>query len=250
MVELKSFIKALKISWLRRILQQSDASSWKDLSFINCSQLFSVGGCYAAKLSSDLQNPFWKDLLHVWAEFCNILPVENIGQILESPLWYNENIGRGNFILKNWYANGIRVVYDIVAKNGEFYTFEQLKVMYNIRGTFLDYQRMLNNISQSWKAQIYDNRVFILENKHNVLCNIYVKKLIKAKKGSTIFYDTFVGVNEYIPQGKWQAEMGDISENEWKLYFLNIKQWHEIKLRDFQYKINNKKSPGYKFFFV
>ena len=240
MVEIKSFIKALKISWLRRIRQQSDASSRKDLSCINFSQLFSVGGCYAAKLSADLQNPFWKDLLHVWAEFCNILPVENIGQILESPLWYNENMGRGNFILKHWYDNGIRVVYDIVAENGEFYTFEQLKVMYNIRGTFLDYQRMLNNISQSWKAQINDNRVFILENKHNVLCNIYVKKLIKAKKGSKIFYDTFVGVNEYIPQGKWQAEMGDIRENEWKLYFLNIKQWHEIKLRDFQYKINNK----------
>ena len=109
--------------------------------------------------------------------------------------------------------------------------------MYNIRGTFLDYQRMLNNISQSWKAQINDNRVCISENKHNVLCNMYVKQLIKAKKGSKIFYDTFVGVNEYIPQGKWQAEMSDIRENEWKLYLLNIKQWHEVKLRDFQYKI-------------
>ena len=160
MVDLISLIKALKTSWLRRILQHPDASSWKDLSFINFPQLFSVGGCYAAKLSSDLQNPFWKDLLHVWAEFCNILPVENRGQILESPLWYNENIGRGNFILKHWYDNGIRVVYDIVAENGELYTFEQFKVMYNIRGTFLDNKRMLNNISQSWKAQINDNLVF------------------------------------------------------------------------------------------
>ena len=34
--------------------------------------------------------------------------------------------------------------------------------------------------------------------------------------------------------------MDDIRENEWKLYFLTIKQWHEVKLRDFQYKINNK----------
>ena len=50
---------------------------------------------------------------------------------------------------------------------------------------------MLNNISQSWKAQINDNRVFILENKYNVLCNIYVKKIIKAKKGSKIFNDNF-----------------------------------------------------------
>ena len=64
--------------------------------------------------------------------------------------------------------------------------------------------------------------------------------MIKAEKGSRVFYDTFVGVNEYIPQGKWQAEIGNISENEWKLYFLNIKQWHEVKIRDFQYKINNK----------
>ena len=34
--------------------------------------------------------------------------------------------------------------------------------------------------------------------------------------------------------------MGEIRENEWKLYFLNIKQWHEVKFCDFQYKINNK----------
>ena len=71
-------------------------------------------------------------------------------------------------------------------------------------------------------------------------CNIYVKELIKTKKGSRICYDIFVGVNEYIPQGKWQAEIGNITANEWKLYFLNVRQWHEVKLRDFQYKINNK----------
>ena len=73
-----------------------------------------------------------------------------------------------------------------------------------------------------------------------MICNIYVKELIKTKKGSRIFYDIFVGVNDYIPQGKWQAEIGDINENEWKLYFLNIKQYHEVKFRDFQYKINNR----------
>ena len=73
-----------------------------------------------------------------------------------------------------------------------------------------------------------------------MICNNYVKELIKTKKGSRIFYDIFVGVNDYFPQGKWQAEIGDINENEWKLYFLNIKQYHEVKFRDFQYKINNR----------
>ena len=70
-------------------------------------------------------------------------------------------------------------------------------------------------------------------------CNVFVKKLMQAKKGSRVFYDTFVNVNDYIPQNKWQSEIGDITENEWKAYFLCTKKWHEVKLRVFQYKINN-----------
>ena len=49
-----------------------------------------------------------------------------------------------------------------------------------------------------------------------------------------------MGVNEYIPQAKWQAEMVAIGEEEWKMYHRTLKLFHERKLRDFQYKINNK----------
>ena len=58
MVELKSFIKALKVSWFRRILQQSKPNELTNLSLINFDKLFSVGGSYATKESHDLQNPF------------------------------------------------------------------------------------------------------------------------------------------------------------------------------------------------
>ena len=51
---------------------------------------------------------------------------------------------------------------------------------------------------------------------------------MKAKKGSRVFYATFVNVNDYIPQNKWQAEIGDISENEWKFYFRSTKIWHAV----------------------
>ena len=239
MVELRSFIKALKVSWLRRILHQTKPNEWTCLTLIYFHTLFSIGGSYAFKLSSELLNPFWKDFMHIWAEICKIVPVENIGQILDSPLWHNKNIGRGKILFKNWHKKGIRVVFDIIGQNGEFYTFEQLKTMYNINGTFLDYQYLLNKIPPSWITQINDNRVFIFENKINVTCNVFVKKLMKAKKGSRVFHDTFVNVIDYIPQNKWQAEIGDITENEWKSYFLSTQKWHEVKLRDFQYKINN-----------
>ena len=84
------------------------------------------------------------------------------------------------------------------------------------------------------------NRVFIVETKQNVVCNIHLQHLIKSKKGSRIFYDILVGVNEYIPQAKWQAKMVDTGEEKWKMYYRTLKLFHETKLRDFQYKINNK----------
>ena len=95
MIELRSFVKALKLSWLRRILQHSKPCEWSNLSNINFQKIFSVGGNFASKLSDELQNPFWKDLMHVWAEFCRLVQVEDINQIIESPLWFNDNIGRG-----------------------------------------------------------------------------------------------------------------------------------------------------------
>ena len=49
-------------------------------------------------------------------------------------------------------------------------------------------------MSPLWINQINDNHAFTLENKTNVICNTYVKNLIRVKKGSRIFYDTFVDV--------------------------------------------------------
>ena len=49
---------------------------------------------YAGKLSCDLHNPLWRDLLHILAEFCKMLPVENKGQTVDSPLWYNEKMNK------------------------------------------------------------------------------------------------------------------------------------------------------------
>ena len=184
MLELRSFIKALKVSWLRRILHQTKPNEWTYLSLINFYTLFSIGGSNAFKLSSELQNPFWKDLMHIWAEFCKILPVENIGQILDSSLWHNENIGRGNIFFKNRHEKGIRVVFDIIGQNEEFYTFKQLKTMYNIIGIFrlsIPFKQNTPNMDTQIN-ELMITAFFIFENEINVTCNVSVKKLIRATK--------------------------------------------------------------------
>ena len=54
--------------------------------YIHFVELYSFGGCYAAKLIHELQNPFWKNLMHIWSEFCKIVPVENMLLMLLNPL--------------------------------------------------------------------------------------------------------------------------------------------------------------------
>ena len=90
MVNINIFIKSLKITWLRRVIQNSKNISWYSLSGIDYQKLFSFGMGYAKYLRQNLQNPFWKDVLQNWAEFCKEVKTESIKQILDSPLWYNQ----------------------------------------------------------------------------------------------------------------------------------------------------------------
>ena len=85
MVNINIFIKSLKITWLRRVIQNSKNISWYSLSCIDYQKLFSFGMGHAKYLRQNLQNPFWKDVLQNWAEFCKEVKTESIKQILDSP---------------------------------------------------------------------------------------------------------------------------------------------------------------------
>ena len=95
--------------------------------------------------------------MHIWAEFRKLLPVKNISQVLESPLWYNENIGRGKAFVKKWHEKGIQVLFDTIAENVEFYTFEELKAKYDIKGTFLDYHSLITIFDSHGKHKLMKN---------------------------------------------------------------------------------------------
>lgn len=241
MINVQYFIKALKITWLRRVIQNHKNTSWYDLSNIDFEKVFTFGSGYARQYQQTVHNPFWKDLLKNWAEFCNAVTCETVHHILESPLWYNKNLQNGeHFCIQNWYKKGIRTLNDLIDEHGNIYQFEELKGIYNIRGTFLDYQSVLRKIPERWKDIINDNKIACILNKYNVRCNIYVKYLMKDKKGCKPFYDVFASTNSFQENSKWDQEFGNIGVDEWKTHYKVIKSLREIKLRDFQYKITNK----------
>ena len=60
---------------------------------------------------------------------------------------------------KTGLKKGIRSLIDIIDARGNIYQFNELKYVYNIRGTFLDYQFLLRKIPDRWKNVLNDNKI-------------------------------------------------------------------------------------------
>jgi hypothetical protein len=96
------------------------------------------------------------------------------------------------------------------------------------------------SIPNEWKNKLTRNKQEINKFKVNLHLNVYLKTLIKDKKGSRTFYDSLVNSRPVDLTCKWHAEIGNISNDELKTSYKNMKQINEIKLKDFQFKINHK----------
>ena len=115
-----------------------------------------------------------------------------------------------------------------------------MKIKYNLRGTYLDFQAFIRRIPEVWKNEINYNRLVCILSKHDVRCNVYVKYLLKDKKGCRRMYDVMVPTKSIQESSTWERDIGYITEAEVKAYNSVIPTLKEIKLRDFQYKITNR----------
>ena len=70
--------------------------------------------------------------------------------------------------------------------------------------------------------------------------NCYIKILCKDKKGSRTIYDILIENKDLTPPPrKWVNIIGNISEKEWNSYNTLTKNIKEVKLQEFQFKVNN-----------
>ena len=241
MIDIHAFITSLKVTWLRRIIMNSETDNWSILSGINFSRAASLGDGYFKSISKTLFNPFWNDLVKSLHKFYSVLKIEEIEDIIYSPLWCNTNLSEdGTFLIKSWFEKGIRNVIDILDANGDIYNFEQLKETYSLKGTFLDYQGLIRKLPRTWLEAINEQKDKCVFLKYNVQMNCYIRQIMKDKKGSRKIYDKIVPVKEQLNKDRWNTELGHITNEEQIKVNSSLKYINEIKLRDFQFKINNK----------
>ena len=115
MVNVFAFEQALKITWIRRMLQ--DDSKWQ--LFIKKQDIYEHTIFLRLRLYkniiTDLKNEFWKDVLKALLKLQTVLEVDNgKGKADHILIYYNKflHIANDGFFYKSWFNNGVKYITD------------------------------------------------------------------------------------------------------------------------------------------
>ena len=239
MINLEVFIKALKISWLRKALDGSASTHSFACIEKQFPRFWQMGITEIESKLVDIQNPFWKDVMEAWCQYRRKIQPKCTTQVLSEPLWYNSKLKYKSMYVQNWVKCGILYIKDVVSPNGTFKSFRDVKEQYNVKGTFLDFHRVLSAIPDGWKN--------ILQHGYEPtypVCPVHIKILLNTRSGCKQTYSIMSG-NEDKPgsQSKWNVEYM-LDQKEWQsVYMLPKYTVNDTKLWSFQYKLIHRILP-------
>ena len=161
MTDIRSFAKALKISWVKKVwdvnyqadwkrLLCSDRLYWNDVWLLNKRSL-SLLAC------SLVENTFWRNVVQSWAEY--VQDFVEASDLLSQPLWSNVSIKIENkpVFYKTWYLKNLSYVNDLVDEFGVFMSPTELIDKFNLKCTFLLAYGIICAITSSWKSKIRES---------------------------------------------------------------------------------------------
>ncbi|KAK2549422.1 LINE-1 retrotransposable element ORF2 protein [Acropora cervicornis] len=181
MTDIRSFAKALKISWIKKVwdvnyqadwkrLLISDRLYWNDVWLLNNRSL-SLLAC------SFMENTFWRNVVESWAEY--VQETVEANDILSQPLWNNAFIEIENkyVFYKLWYIKNLCYDNDLVDESGVFMSPTELINKFNLKCTFLQAYGIICVIPSSWKSKIrvFGERLLMVKFEN-------IERLFKTKK--------------------------------------------------------------------
>lgn len=243
MIHIENFVKGLKITWIRRMIQTSNEVDWISL-FENTHEtslnlILKRGDSYTYDLSKKSNNKFWKETLLFTSQLHSILlnRIKEINDLTNTPIWLNSHIKiDGKPILyRTWNVKGIYCIQDLFNIEGAMLSYEQFCNKYDFRTPFTLFMGIKLAILNTWPI-LKDSPIDPFTPNQPVLANI----LTKDQRGSRTLYDIFMSeINcEKKYELKWKISL-NIDENIcWKqIYISNHEFSRESRLLWFQYRV-------------
>ena len=153
MIDIESFNKSLKSSWIKKYLDIENSSSWKIFFDL---ELQSYGGkaLFLGKLnrkdvrfSIKVSDPFIKEILEIWSDAFFDEDLTSKEHLLSSPLWYNSIIKIENrpVFFKDWFLKGITKVKHMMNDSYEFLSLTAFQNKYNLRVPPLSFYEIITS---------------------------------------------------------------------------------------------------------
>ena len=245
MLDIKCFVKAQKIMWIKRFLSPENAS-WKALLTL-CLEEFLGKDTFKCLLSCTQKTPscpdFYWQMVKSWCELKNMTEsIDTPINVRRQCIWLNENIQINDtpFKWNIWKEKGINIIHDILDQKGEFLTPINIEQKYNFKCDFMKYNALKDAIPKEWrklvkKMQIPDEAINFNEDTHIIIGK--KAKNINAIKNKEIYWILINDIQiESIVMNKLQSEL-NITEEKCKLVFTMPRVISNTKIRAFQYKL-------------
>ena len=148
MLDLICYMKALKITWVRRYITKGGA--WRAIASacIDSKVEFWLMG-YAAlrRKATRIKNKFWSQVLSALADFKEVYG----GEVTSSPIFFSDATKFKYTWIKEWYEKGVRTLNDLLKADGMLMKLDEIKETYKINATYLDYESLLRSVPIEWK---------------------------------------------------------------------------------------------------
>ena len=220
-------MKALRLSWIGRLLNDSNAA-WNAIpsSFFNRygSLPFLLKCNYNSKHLDKSISSFYLELLDYFKELRSYFQDEYNSDLI---LWNNQDItieGKSLY-WKHRVASGIYFIDDILNEQGKYLTYEEFKCKYKININFINYFQILASILTNLKSKaastmrplessLHEHNIFILSNNKSILLN-----KMRCKE----YYALFQEKAEIIPTSVkfWSKKYPNVAD-KWNELFHNI----------------------------
>ena len=238
MVDVQAFVSSLKLTWLKR-LTKTNAEWIKVIAteLPNINTMLCYGSSKLQKISAEIKNPFWKDVIEAFASFSRTHN-PGIPYILSESIWFSDYTKFRTSIIKQWYQKGLRFLADLFNEDtGQIHTKQTLQDKYEIRMTFLCYSSLIRSLPSTVNS-------ITATKEHGPIMPLRMNLVINSIKFSRIAYNTFVEskqreisrANVRIRE-KWLKDIGVFEEHS---LIDIIKATASTRVRVFHYKLVNR----------
>ena len=231
----ETYIKALKLTWLRKLLNDDNHVKWKlilNTYFDSMHKLREFGG---AEHYENYTNPFWKDVFISYEILWDKVEVIKIDDFVAEPLFLNKKIKIDNKVIiwNKLHSNNILRIKDLMDDKGNILTLTQFQSKYNIHVSFINYF----GITSAIKSYMHEHNITLHEEFKPEQIPLALRALIYHNKGAKQIYQSLLDKPKKSNALKnWEKLFTD--GIPWVKVFIKTKKINEIKMKWFQLRIN------------